>query len=70
VIEKENINKKIKAFIERQYPQLSESELEKITAQFVEFGYFVVRLYLRERQKPQKLAFREGSDQMTPNSPP
>ena len=45
---------KLKDIIRKKFPELNNEEIEKISNQFMELGYFLVRLQIKKYLKPRE----------------
>ena len=65
----EEAQKLLQDFIKKKFPQLNNEEIEKISNQLLELGFFMVRLQLKKHSKTEKSEDEENFNQTTFHPP-
>ena len=60
---------KLQDFIRKKFPELNSEEIEKISNQFMELGFFLVRLNIEQHSKAIETQNTESLEQGTRESP-
>lgn len=69
MIENDEKVQKLKDFLKKKNPQLSNNEVEEISKNLYELGLFLVRLKLKQHSKPPKPDEARGFEQITREPP-
>ncbi len=69
MLENEEGVEKLKVYLRKKFPQLSDSEIEKIAPNLYELGLFLVRLKVKEHSKQSKPQNAEGFEHITEKPP-